>query len=63
MISISSSGTSSNNLRAAVCEWCKEQPGDYNMSPPDREYATMICYRCFVENFGEICEGLDSIDD
>ena len=56
-----SSGSSSNNTRA-VCEWCKEQQGDYNMSPPDREYATMICYRCFVENFGEICEGLDSLD-
>jgi hypothetical protein len=55
------SGGSSNNTRA-VCEWCKEQPGDYNMSPPNREYATMICYRCFVENFGEICEGLDSLD-
>ena len=61
MISSSSSSSSSNNTRA-VCEWCKEQQGDYNMSPPDREYATMICYRCVVENFGEICEGLDSLD-
>ena len=55
--------SSSSNNKRVVCEWCKEQQGDYNMSPPDREYATMICYRCFVENFGEICEGLDSIDD
>jgi len=54
--------SSSTNNRKAVCEWCKEQAGDYNMSPPDREYATMICYRCFVENFGEICEGLDSLE-
>ena len=43
--------SSSNNTRA-VCEWYKEQQGDYNMSPPDRDYATMICYRYFVENFG-----------
>ncbi|MFL6485139.1 MAG: hypothetical protein ACJ71D_00285 [Nitrososphaera sp.] len=56
------SSISSDNKRSAVCEWCKDQPGDYNMSPPDRDYATMICYRCFVENFGEICEGLDSLD-
>jgi len=48
--------------KKAVCEWCKEQQGDYNMSPLDREYAIMICYRCFVEFFGEICEGLDSLD-
>lgn len=61
MISSSSSSISNNNTRA-VCELCKEQQGYYNMSPPDREYATMICYRCFVENFGEICEGLDSLD-
>jgi hypothetical protein len=55
------SSSSSNNTRA-VCEWCKEQQGLYNMSPPGRDHATMICYRCFVENFGEICEGLDSLD-
>jgi hypothetical protein len=58
----SNSGSSSIDKRA-VCEWCKEQLGDYDMSPPGRDYTTMICYRCFVENFGEICEGLDSIDD
>ena len=40
--------------RRPVCEWCKERPGDYDMSPPDREYATMIGDACFVENFRDI---------
>jgi hypothetical protein len=42
------------NVIRAECEWCHDRPGDYNMSPPDREYVTMIYNQCFRENFGKL---------
>ena len=50
--------SSNNEKRSAACEWCKEQPGDYNMSPPDRGICNTDMLSMFCENFGEICEGL-----
>jgi hypothetical protein len=52
--------TTTTRTRRALCEWCHERPGDYDMSPPDVEYATMICYQCFARKFVEIGKGRDT---
>jgi hypothetical protein len=38
-------------MTVALCEWCNKKPGDYDISPPNVDYATMICENCFVNFF------------